>query len=328
MRNELSIDRASLPRHREQTTTARLGPEGEVMDRIELRDTYRKAQAARRAVTRALRRPRTYRSAAKEIAWAGLNLAMYPAGVVGEALEPNEDRGIAGRFTPELPLRYLDPEAASTPIVLLHGYFHNRSAFLVVRRALRRAGFRHVSTMNYNVIGHDVNELAEQLSAHVDRVLEETGAHQVHLIGHSLGGLVARAYIQLCGASDKVHTCVTLGSPHGGTYAAWAGRGRAARDLRPGSDLLERLEDAAPCDTRFVAYYSNLDAMIIPASNAKIVSTNIRARNVLVKDLGHMSFLISQTLLHSLVDDLWGFDRPASGDAVTELSQRRGVAPA
>ncbi|HVL89075.1 MAG TPA: alpha/beta fold hydrolase, partial [Actinomycetota bacterium] len=173
------------------------------MDRNQLSESYRKAQAARRAVTRALRRPRTYRSAVKEIAWAGLNLAMYPAGVVSEALEPNQDRGLAGRFTPELPLRYLDPEAASTPIILLHGYFHNRSAFLVARRALRRAGFRHISTMNYNVIGHDVEELAQQLSAHVDRVLEETGAHRVHLIGHSLGGLVARAYIQLCGGREK-----------------------------------------------------------------------------------------------------------------------------
>jgi len=298
------------------------------MDRNQLSESYRKAQAARRAVTRALRRPRTYRSAVKEIAWAGLNLAMYPAGVVSEALEPNQDRGLAGRFTPELPLRYLDPEAASTPIILLHGYFHNRSAFLVARRALRRAGFRHISTMNYNVIGHDVEELAQQLSAHVDRVLEETGAHRVHLIGHSLGGLVARAYIQLCGGREKVHTCVTLGSPHGGTYAAWAGRGKAARDLRPGSALLERLEDAAPCETRFVAYYSNLDAMIIPASNAKIVSTNARARNVLVKDLGHMSFLISQTLLRSLVDVLWRLDEPRDDEIVTELSERRGASPA
>lgn len=298
------------------------------MNRSEFRENYRKAQAARRAVTRALRRPRTYRSAVKELAWAGLNLAMYPAGVIGEALEPNEDRGLAGRFTPELPLRYLDPEAASTPIVLLHGYFHNRSAFLVVRRALRRAGFRHISTMNYNVIGNDVDELAQQLSAHVDHVLEETGAHRVHLIGHSLGGLVARAYIQLHGGSDKIHTCITLGSPHGGTYAALAGRGKAARDLRPGSDLIERLETAPPCETRFVAYYSNLDAMIIPASNAKLVSTNVRARNVLVKDLGHMSFLISQTLLRSLVDVLWHLDEPEPEPGITDLSERRGVAPA
>lgn len=298
------------------------------MKRSDIGEAYRQAQTARRAVGRALRRPGTYRSAAKEIAWAGLNLAMYPAGVVSEVLEPNEDRGLAGRFTPELPLRYLDPEAASTPIILLHGYFHNRSAFLVVRRALRRAGFRHVSTMNYNVIGHDVAELARQLSAHVDHVLSETGAHQVHLIGHSLGGLVARAYIQLYGGSQKVHTCVTLGSPHGGTYAAWAGRGRAARDLRPGSDLIERLEQAAPVETRFVAYYSNLDAMIIPASNAKIVSTNVRARNVLVKDLGHMSFLISQTLLRSIVDVLWHLDEPEIEPGVTDLSDRRGIAPA
>ncbi len=293
-----------------------------MLDRNELRRAYRGAQTTRRAVGRALRRPKTYRGAVKEIAWAGFNLAMYPAGVLSEALEPEGTAALAGRFTPQLPLRYLDPEAASTPIVLLHGYFHNRSAFLVVRRALRRAGFRHVSTLNYNVIGNDVRELARQLGAHVDRLLEETGASKVHVIGHSLGGLVARAYIQLDGGRDKVHTCITLGTPHAGTYSAWAGRGKAARDIRPRSPLLTELEEAEATDVRFVSYYSNLDAMIIPASSAKLAAPGMRARNVLIKDLGHMSLLISQQLIRSIIDALWHLDDQPQA-TVTPIAKRR-----
>lgn len=291
-------------------------------DRKKIASAYRNAQAARRAVTTALRRPRTYRSAAKELLWTSVNLAMYPAGVLTEHVQPDGATGHDGRFDPSLPLHYLDPDAANTPIIMLHGYFHNRSAFLIFRRSLKRAGFRNVTTVNYNVIGHDVMEMARMVGHHVDATLEESGAAKVHLIGHSLGGLVARAYIQLGGGEDKVGTCITLGSPHSGTYAAWAGRGKAARDLRPGSALIRKLNRSSTLQVRFVSYYSNLDAMIIPASSAKIVTPGLNVRNVLMKDVGHMSFLISQQLIRSIVDALW---RPDQDDdaTVTSITKKR-----
>jgi hypothetical protein len=292
----------------------------------DLADLSAKARAARRAVAVALRRPKTYRSAVKELLWTGINVAMYPAGLVSEALEPNAGPGsLRGRFSPQLPLRYMEPEAAATPIVMLHGYFHNRTAFLVFRRALRRLGFQHIDTMNYNVIGHAVPELAAQLSQHVDRVLAQTGATRVHLIGHSLGGLVARYYIQELGGHATVHTCVTLGTPHGGTYAAWVGRGRAARDLRPSSPLLEQLAAGArEMPVRFVSYYSNLDGLVIPAASAKLTDPALKARNVLVRDLGHMSLLISTDVIRSVGETLAHLEGPTapSEATVTPLPKR------
>jgi pimeloyl-ACP methyl ester carboxylesterase len=274
--------------------------------RDEIRDVAGKAQAARKAVARALRRRGTYRSAVKEAISTAVNVAMYPAGVISEAFVPEVSNGsFRGRFSSKLPLRYLDPDAAATPIILLHGYFHNRSGFMLFRRALKRAGFLHVDTMNYNVIGHNVMELAKQLSDHVDEILAETGAQKVHLLGHSLGGIIARTYVQCLEGKDKVHTVVTMGSPHDGTYAAWVGRGRAARDVRPASPLIRKLHRTArPTNVRWVAYYSNLDSLVIPASSAKLSHPAYKARNVLVKDLGHMSFLVSSELMRSVVRTL------------------------
>lgn len=285
------------------------------------------ARAVRKAVGRALRRPSTYPAALKELLWTGVNLALYPAGLVGETLDAEASSGsLRGRYTPQLPLRYLEPEAAATPIILLHGYFHNRSAFLVMRRALRRYGFRYVYPMNYKVIGHTVEELAAQLGEHVDRVLAETGATRVHLVGHSLGGLVARYYIQDLGGAERVHTCVTLGTPHRGTYAAWVGRGKAARQLRPRSELLDRLERSArPLPVRFISYYSNLDALVVPAFSAKLTHPALNATNVLVKDHGHMSLLLSSLLIRSVAEALAHLDaQPGEGTpaTVTPLPQR------
>lgn len=275
------------------------------------------AGAVRKVVTRAMMRPRTYPGFAREVLMTSLNIALYPAGLISDALKVEDAVRLGDRYTSQIPLRYLDPVAASTPIILLHGWFHNRSAFVVMRRALKRYGFRSIDTMNYNVIGNDVEELARQLAEHVDEILERTEATHVHLIGHSLGGLVARTYIQLYGGDEKVHTCVTLGTPHRGTHAAWIGRGKAMRELRPNSHLIRTLsESARAMPVRFVSFYSNLDSLVLPVTNAKITEPVLRATNIMVKDLGHLSLLISRPLIRSIGDIL------ANPDAVPAAEVR------
>ena len=273
------------------------------------------ANAVRKVVQRAMLRPRTYPGFAKEILMTSLNVALYPAGLISDALKVEDAVRLGDKYTSQVPLRYLDPVAASTPIILLHGYFHNRSAFVVMKRSLRKFGFRSVDTMNYNVIGHDVQELAQQLAAHVDEVLECTEATHVHLIGHSLGGLVARYYIQKLGGHEKVHTCITLGTPHRGTHAAWVGRGKTARQLRPGSLLLRQLaRSSRAMPVRFISIYSNLDSLVLPAVNAKITEPALHARNVLVKDLGHLSLLISRPIIRAIAEALANPDAPVEVD--------------
>lgn len=268
--------------------------------------SIRQASAAARSAGRTIRRPGTYPAIARESLMTGINLALMPVGVVRDTLKVEDAFRLSERYSPGTALQYLDPEAASTPVILLHGYFHNRSAFVVMRRALRRTGFRTVDTLNYNPFLHGVPELAEQLAEHVEEVLGACEAHQVHLVGHSLGGLVARYYIQMLGGSDKVAHLVTLGTPHQGTYAAYIGRGRAARQIRPGAPLIRLLNKRvrAPITTRFTAFYSNLDGMILPASNAKLTLKGLDATNLLVKDLGHQSLLVSKSVTRRVAERL------------------------
>jgi len=248
-----------------------------------------------------MRRPSTYPGYLREALWLGMNVGMYPIGLVSDALKFEDAVRLGDRYSRQLALHYLEPEAAATPIVLLHGWFHNRSAFVVMRRALRRFGFRNVSTMNYNVIGNDIPELARQLAEHVDDVLAEAGATKVHLVGHSLGGIVARYFVLKLGGDQKVHSCITLGSPHKGTYAALVGRGKALRQLRPNAPLIRTLTRASrETDVRFVCYYSNLDGLVLPPGNARLTDPKLRARNILVKDLGHLSLLVSRPLIRSI----------------------------
>ena len=90
----------------------------------------------------------------------------------------------------------------------------NRSIFTVLRRGLRRRGFRRVLAINYSPLTSDVRLAATNLATRVEQLCAETGFERIHVIGHSMGGLIARYYVQRLGGDARVHTLVTLGTPH------------------------------------------------------------------------------------------------------------------
>ncbi|MBW3630804.1 MAG: exodeoxyribonuclease VII large subunit, partial [Gemmatimonadetes bacterium] len=103
------------------------------------------------------------------------------------------------------------------------------------------------------------NTVLERLARLVEQTCEETGYERVHVVGHSLGGAVARYYVQRMGGDARVHTLCTLGSPHAGTLAAHLLPSRLVRQLRPDSALMQELAAPSPgCRTRFVAFWSDL----------------------------------------------------------------------
>ena len=319
-----------------------------------MRDPRPTLQAARRSTRRGLRTvcsPAGLRGAGTELAWITAHLALYPLGIGAD-----KAKGIAredqGRFSlADLPpvqrgLLMGDVVAAGTPILLVHGLVDNRSIFTLLRRALRRSGFGRVITLNYSPLTQDVRGVATRLEALVEKTCEETGYERVHVIGHSLGGIVARYYVQRMGGDRRVHTLCTLGSPHAGTYAAKLWPGGVVRQLRPGSELMQELAaPAAGCRTRFVAFWSDLDQLIVPQRSAALDHPDLAARNVALRGVGHMSLPISGQVVHEIATLLAHLDEdgrtqtpgvttltpidPAPASAPrARAPQARGAAPA
>ncbi|MCA1726182.1 MAG: alpha/beta fold hydrolase [Actinobacteria bacterium] len=257
-------------------------------------------QKQTRALPRLLRGTGSLVGAVRELMWFGVDVALYPVGfLAGSASDRMTERWL--HHHRPLPVD-IDCELRGTPIVMVHGWFHNRSGFFVMRRALRRVGFAHLFDMNLNPIRQNVQSLAARLSERVDQVMAQTGADHVHLIGHSLGGIVARYYVQNLGGAERVDTVITLGTPHGGTVAAFGAAGRLARQLRPGSTFLRALDGSArPSGVRWIAFSTNLDVLVVPSRNARLEVEALDAENVLIRDLGHMSLLVSPDLIHEVV---------------------------
>lgn len=250
------------------------------------------------------------RGALVEAAWMGAHLALYPWGLLRERQHSLDRSGVADLMPVQRGLAETDVEAAGTPILLVHGMVDNRTIFTMLSRQLRRRGFQRVLTLNYSPATNDIRAAAERLSAEVEGLLARTGYERIHLVGHSLGGLIARYYVQRLGGDARVHTLVTLGSPHAGTVlAGLVPPMRLCRQLCPGSDLYTELaEPAAACRTRFVAYYSDVDQMIVPRVSGRIEHPDLDARSVLVRGAGHMSLPIDTRVVRDVAELLSRLD--------------------
>jgi pimeloyl-ACP methyl ester carboxylesterase len=264
------------------------------------------------AVFHAARRPTTYTGQFREMASTVITMGMWPLGFA--------DRGVAG-----VEALVDTPSRVDTPVLLVHGYGANKSNWMFLRRYLQQAGFGRIHALNYNALRADIPTLAALCVERAEELCDRFGVSRVHVIGHSLGGVIARYAVQVTGL-DSASVCVTIASPHGGVRLARYGSPFAVMSplasglqLRPDSRVMTELRRSSrPLSTRFVAYYSNLD-LLVPARRAMILEPHLEATNILVKDQGHLSIMFSRRLAQSVVDQLAaaeglpGYGTPVAG---------------
>jgi pimeloyl-ACP methyl ester carboxylesterase len=179
------------------------------------------------------------------------------------------------------------PPTPSRPIILLHGLFQSRTCWVWLKLALRRKGFAALYTLKLPP-WKDVESLTEDLAKRVDELRHATGLQKVHLIGHSMGGIIARNYLQIRGGSDKVDCCVLLATPNQGSKLAPFSLSPLGCLMMPGSAFLQRLAAAAlPDNARIITIYSRHDNIVVPFENARLEG----ARNIELTRSGHMSLL-------------------------------------
>ena len=195
-----------------------------------------------------------------------------------------------------------EPEVSGMPVVFVHGLADRPSIFSKLQNGLRGCGAGPLVTATYNVLNPDIRVAAHMLDEQVERVRKQNGGRPVCLVGHSMGGLIARYYVQRLGGDAHVPLVITLATPHSGTaMALWAPPHPVLRQLRPGSPLLAELaEPCAGCRSQFVAFYSNLDEAIIPSSRGRLEHPDLRVRNVLVDGVGHLMLPVHGVVIHEV----------------------------
>jgi len=206
--------------------------------------------------------------------------------------------GVLYPFGLRAPRRSTPRKPAQRTVVLVHGYLANRSTLLPLANYLRWRGFHQVLSFNYRSsegVERGAIALRDYLRRHVR-------GGRIDLVCHSLGGLVARVYLQQLGGARRVDHCITLATPHQGTYNSYWVASRVGRDLRPDSLLLARLESsrhqASP--VRFLSVVAGSDNLVVPrvfAAHEEVVR---------IPAVGHVGLLFSPRVLCLVADRLAG----------------------
>ena len=192
------------------------------------------------------------------------------------------------------------PMPARDPVLLLHGVLCNAGVWRKMKRRLAKAGIGPLYAPSYGPPLASIEVFADQIAATVDRILAATGARQVSIVAHSMGGLVARAYVRKHGGG-KVKRVITIGTPHAGSVHAWLFPGTSLAQLRPGNAWLETLpEPGLGAVPEFVSVWSWHDSMIAPQTSARLQ----HGRNVEVVGVGHNAMLIDPEVAQRVIEEL------------------------
>ena len=200
---------------------------------------------------------------------------------------------------PPLPSGQARASGSARPVLLVHGFCGTKSSLSPIARCLNAQGLT-VAAITYKPFGTSVERLADRLVIEVARILSETDSDKVHLVGHSLGGVVIAQAMADGRLDGMVDTVVTLGSPFGGS--PWANLlpfVEVVRALRDGSPLLRRLAATPAQDgVRWLALTGTLD-VVVPGLRS--VPAHARVEAVTVGGVGHLGMLLSRRVVNHVV---------------------------
>ncbi|MGE5623582.1 MAG: esterase/lipase family protein, partial [Methanocella sp.] len=160
------------------------------------------------------------------------------------------------------------------PVLLVHGIFDTSRTMEGLYRSLRRFGWTGVQAMDLvpNDASAPLEDLARELGERAEEICRAEKADRLDIVGFSMGGLVARYYVKFLGGRERVERLVTISSPHHGTQLAHLSPGPGAREMRPGSAFLKKLNagEEAPEPVRYTSIWTPLDLMIVPPESSRL----------------------------------------------------------
>lgn len=194
---------------------------------------------------------------------------------------------------------HLASRPRGVPVLLIHGYGCNGGYWSQLAAMLAREQISH-STVSLEPMTASIDDYAQHVERAVKALCAASGADRIVIVGHSMGGLVARAYLRKHGA-QHIARVITLGTPHHGTGLASLGIGSNAKQMRLRDAWLAQLDaDDRAHRSLFTSIYSYHDNIIAPQSSCHLPG----AHNIAFGGIGHVALGSDATILKRVVAEI------------------------
>lgn len=185
------------------------------------------------------------------------------------------------------------------PVLLVHGYLCNAAVWSGTRALLNKADVSNHAITLEPAIG-SIRRYSKAINTAIDDLLAATGAPQVKIIAHSMGGVAVR-YHAIEFGHQRIAGLMTLGSPHYGTALSSLGVGKNVKQMAWGSYFVRKLREN-PTDRAFQhkiwSLWSPQDNIVCPPWSSKIEF----GRNTMVPGCGHVSLICDPTTEGLILD--------------------------
>ncbi len=200
------------------------------------------------------------------------------------------------------------PLAHPRTVLLITGVTIPAEWFDPIKARLERDGFRTVVYEPPQLLSGDLFWNSEELGRVIDAIRAETGEERIDILAECTGGLLSRHYIQALGGDAHVRRLVTFISPQHGLPKAgeaslivdWD----AVKDLTPGSEFLETVNNAPMKDVPITSIYTCTDEYIQPYQTAIIPGAKNIGLGCDGTFVGHYQFFYDREIYKLMHDEL------------------------
>jgi triacylglycerol esterase/lipase EstA (alpha/beta hydrolase family) len=185
-------------------------------------------------------------------------------------------------------------------VLLVHGYVCNHRVWDEVATALRQTG-HPVLAVDLEPLFTSIDDYAANIAQAANTLLAATGATQLVLVGHSMGGLAIRAWLRACG-SARVARVITLGSPHQGTQLARTSMTTNGAQMIWHSDWLQALQRSESAAVRRLLHIAltEQDNIVYPQREQVLDGAAVTQ----FSGIGHLQMCLSPMVIAWLVQQL------------------------
>ncbi|WP_218019262.1 lipase family alpha/beta hydrolase [Nocardia niwae] len=138
------------------------------------------------------------------------------------------------------------------------------------------------------------------VKAEADALRAATGASEIDIVSHSMGGLNSRRYLKFLDGTRYVDDWVSIGGPNHGTDVAYGCIDVSCEEMRPGSSFLAELNsgDETPGGVTYGTWWSPCDEIINPDQSVLLNG----AANTRTGGVGHVALLDDATVFAQVRD--------------------------